>query len=86
MKQSVFDIEIEDRPRLIQGRRFGIIGGYLFLAGGVGMIATSQQTEWDVARSFYIALMALGFISVVYGQKTLRPLVKKYLRPFPFIS
>lgn len=86
MKKTVFDIEIKDRPRLIQGRRFGIVGVYILLAGGVGMIATAQQKEWDVARTFYIVLMALGFVGVAYGQKTLRPLVKKYLRPFPFIS
>jgi len=86
MNTSTHDVEFEDRPRLIRGQRIGTFGLVCLLVGTSSMIASATQIEWDAARSFYIVLMAIGIAGVVCGQKTLRPLMKKYLRPFPFIS
>ena len=86
MNTNTPDVELEDRPRLIRGQRLGTLGLVCLLVGTSSMIASSAQTEWDAARSFYIVLMAIGMTGVTCGQKTLRPLMKKYLRPFPFIS
>ena len=86
MNSSTHDVEIADRPRLIRGQRLGTLGLVCLLVGTSSMIASSGQTEWDIARSLYIVLVIAGVAGVVSGQKTLRPLMKKYLRPFTFIQ
>lgn len=86
MTTSAPDVELEDRPRLIRGQRIGTFGLVCLLVGASSMIASSAQTEWDAVRSFYVVLMVFGVFGIIFGQKTLRPLMKKYLRSFPFIS
>lgn len=86
MHNDVNDLEFKDRPRLIRGKRFGILGAICSLVGATCLIVSVMQTEPGSARSIYIALMAVGLLGIYWGQKTLRPLMKKYLRPFPFIS
>ena len=80
------DLERFDQEKLIRGQRFGISGMIVLLVGTTGMIASSGQTSWDIARSLYLLLVLLGPVGIIYGQSTLRSLMKKYLRPFAFIA
>lgn len=80
------DLEPLDQEKLKRGQRFGISGMMVLLVGTTGMIASSGQTSWDIARSLYLALVLLGPVGIIYGQSTLRSLMKKYLRPFEFIA
>ncbi|MEM8542041.1 MAG: hypothetical protein AAGF25_13890 [Pseudomonadota bacterium] len=80
------DLEPQDQEKLIRGQRFGISGMMVLLVGTTGLIASSGQTSWDIARSLYVALILLGPIAIIYGQNTLRSLMKKYLRPFELVA
>lgn len=80
------DLEPLDQEKLIRGQRFGVSGMMVLLVGTTGLVASSGQTTWDIARSLYVALILIGPIGIVYGQSTLRTLMKKYLRPFELVA
>lgn len=80
------ELKPQDQKRLIRGRRFGIIGVMMTLVGITGFIAVSDQLTWQIDRSLYLALAFSGSISILYGQKVMRPLMKEYSRQFALIS
>jgi 4-hydroxybenzoate polyprenyltransferase len=57
-------------------RQIGVAGAISLLVGGTGMIATSSQLDWDIARSLYLALVVLGPMAILIAQKFLRILMK----------
>ncbi|WP_299924224.1 hypothetical protein [uncultured Pelagimonas sp.] len=57
-------------------RQIGVVGAISLLVGGTGMIATSGQPDWDIARSLYLALVVLGPMGILIAQKFLRILMK----------
>jgi hypothetical protein len=57
-------------------RQIGVVGAVSLLVGGTGMIATSGQPDWDIARSLYLALVVLGPAAIMIAQKFLRILMK----------
>jgi hypothetical protein len=57
-------------------RQIGVAGAISLLVGGTGLIATSGQPDWDIVRSFYLALVVLGPMATLIAQKFLRILMK----------
>lgn len=57
-------------------RRLAIAGGLSLIIGTTGIIATSDQTTWDVSRSLYLLLVAAGPIGILIGQRLVRTLMK----------
>lgn len=65
-----------DREILTFARQVGISGAFVFFAGVIALIATSSQTDWDIARSLYVIMVVLGTIGIVVAQRLLRILMK----------
>ncbi len=57
-------------------RQIGVVCAICLLVGGTGLIATSGQASWDIARSFYLALVAIGPVGILIAQRFLRILMK----------
>jgi len=57
-------------------RQIGVACAICLLVGGTGVIATSSQASWDIARSFYLALVAIGPVGILIAQRFLRILMK----------
>lgn len=80
------ELEPSDRQALLRARQIGLVGLICAIAGGTGVIASAEQTTWDIAKTTYLVLAAMGCTGLIYGEKTFRKLMKKYLRPFSLIS
>ncbi|WP_417259349.1 hypothetical protein [Celeribacter sp.] len=70
------DLDSCDQEVFTFARQIGVAGAISLLVGGTGMIATSGQPDWDIARSLYLALVVLGPMAILIGQKFLRILMK----------
>ena len=67
-------------------RQIGVAGVFLLIIGGTGMIATRGQSDWDIARSFYLALAVLGPMAIMIAQKFLRILMKYRRKQLPIFD
>ena len=76
LKSSKSDLAPCDHEVYTFARQIGVAGAISLLVGGTGMIATSAQPDWDIARSLYLALIVLGPIGILIAQKFLRILMK----------
>lgn len=76
LKSSKSDLDPCDHEVFTFARQIGVAGAISLLVGGTGMIATSGQPGWDIARSLYLALVVLGPIAILIAQKFLRILMK----------
>lgn len=70
------DLDPCDQEILTFARQVGISGAFLFFGGVIALIATSSQTDWDIARSLYVVMVVLGPIGIVVAQRLLRILMK----------
>lgn len=70
------DLDSCDQEILTFARQVGISGAFLFFGGVIALIATSSQTDWDIARSLYVVMVVLGPIGIVVAQRLLRILMK----------
>ena len=65
-----------EKEVLTFARQIGVVCAICLLVGGTGLIATSGQASWDIARSFYVALVVIGPIGILIAQRFLRILMK----------
>lgn len=70
------DLDPCDQEILTFARQVGISGAFLFFGGVIALIATANQTTWDIARSLYVVMLVLGPIGIVIAQRLLRILMK----------
>jgi len=56
--------------------KIGVGGSICLLVGITGLIATSGQTTWDIARSLYVLLLLGGPLAILIAQLYLRILMK----------
>jgi phage shock protein PspC (stress-responsive transcriptional regulator) len=70
------DLDPCDQEILTFARQVGISGAFLFFGGVIALIATSSQTDWDIARSLYVVMVVLGPLGIVVAQRLLRILMK----------
>lgn len=75
-KATKADLEPCDLEVFTFARQIGVVGAISLLVGGTGLIATSGQPTWDIARSLYLALVVLGPVAIIIAQKFLRILMK----------
>lgn len=57
-------------------RQIGVACAICLLVGGTGLIATSGQASWDIARWLYLVLVLLGPVGILIAQRFLRILMK----------
>lgn len=76
LKSSKSDLDPCDHEVVTLARQIGVAGAISLLVGGTGMIATSGQQGWDIARSLYVALIVVGPAATLIAQKLLRILMK----------
>ena len=76
LKSSKSGLNPCDNEVFTFARQIGVAGAISLLVGGTGMIATSSQPDWDIARSLYLALVVLGPVAIMVAQKFLRILMK----------
>ncbi|MCK0149156.1 hypothetical protein MWU54_03920 [Marivita sp. S6314] len=76
LKSTKSDLDPCDQEVFTFARQIGVAGAISLLVGGTGMIATSSQPDWDIARSLYLALVVLGPMAILTAQKFLRILMK----------
>lgn len=65
-----------DQEILTFARQVGTSGAFLFFGGVIALIATANQTTWDIARSLYVIMVVLGPIGIVVAHRLLRILMK----------
>ena len=75
-KSSKSDLDPCDHEVFTFARQIGVAGAISLLVGGTGMIATSGQPGWDIAKSLYLALVVFGPLAILLAQKFLRILMK----------
>lgn len=76
LKSTKSDLDPCDHEVFTFARQIGVAGAISLLVGGTGMIATTSQPDWDIARTLYLALVVLGPMAILIAQKFLRILMK----------
>lgn len=75
-KSTKHDLDPCEQEVFTFARQIGVACAICLLVGGTGLIATSGQASWDIARSFYLALVVLGPLGILISQRFLRILMK----------
>jgi hypothetical protein len=81
LKYSKSELDPCDQEVFTFALQIGVVGAISLLVGGTGMIASSGQLDWDIARALYLALIVLGPIAILIAQKFLRILMKHRRKP-----
>jgi len=71
LKYSKSELDPCDQEVFTFALQIGVVGAISLLVGGTGMIASSGQLDWDIARALYLALIVLGPIAILIAQKFL---------------